>query len=139
MPSSILLVEDDPIIQALLVETLASDGGFAVQAAGTVGQAKAMLGSGHVPFDAVLLDAGLPDGNGRELCADLRRQGFDGLILLLSGHSSEDDIVCGLEAGADDYLVKPFSLRELLARVASMLRHVPSRAILDGTDLAAAA
>jgi len=74
-------------------------------------------------FAAAVLDVSLPDGDGRRFCADLRRQGFDLPVILLSGLSSEDDVVRGLEAGADDYLVKPFSIAELLGRVAAKLRH----------------
>lgn len=128
MPSSILLVEDDPFIQMLLVETLTTDGDCAVQVASTIGQAQALTGGQGRSFDAVLLDVGLPDGNGRDFCTSLRGQGFAGPILLLSGQSHEDDIVNGLNAGADDYLVKPFGLGELLARLAALLRHAPPQA-----------
>ncbi len=79
-------------------------------------------------FAAVVLDVGLPDGDGRDLCASLRRQGFHLPVVLLSGRDSEDDIVCGFEAGADDYLVKPFGVAELLARIAAQLRRTVPQA-----------
>lgn len=139
MPSSILLVEDDASIQALLVETLTVDGGYAVQAASTIGQAQGLLNKHGRSFDAVLLDVGLPDGDGRDFCASLRRQGFAGSILLMSGKSCEDDVVSGLDAGADGYLAKPFGFRELLARVAVSLRHAPAQAAPDGLALNTAA
>ena len=123
MPSSILVVEDDVAVREMLVETLTVEGGYGVQTAGTISSAQALTsGYGH-SFDALLLDVGLPDGDGREFCANLRQRGFRLPILLLSGLSHEDDIVGGLEAGADDYLIKPFRVGELLARISGQLRH----------------
>ncbi len=118
----ILLLEDNADVRDLLVEALSDNGAFAVYAATTIGEAQALVAERGDSFAAAVLDVSLSDGDGRQFCADLRRQGFHLPVILLSGLSSEDDVVRGLEAGADDYLVKPFSIAELLARVAAKLR-----------------
>lgn len=74
------------------------------------------------PFDLLILDLMLPGVNGLDICRLLRREGINILILILSARSSETDRVVGLEVGADDYLVKPFGMRELVARVRALLR-----------------
>jgi len=124
----ILLLEDNADVRDLLVEALSDNGAFAVHAAETITEAQALVAEHGDIFAAAVLDVSLPDGDGRHFCADLRRQGFHLPVILLSGLSSEDDIVRGLEAGADDYLVKPFSIAELLARVAAKLRHAAPHA-----------
>ena len=123
MLSSILLVEDNVSIQDVLVDGLTLKGGFEVQAASSIGQAQTLMVEDSRSFDVILLDASLPDGDGRTFCASLRQQGYQMPVLLLSGMGQENDIVSGFEAGADDYLVKPFGIRELLARIAVQLRH----------------
>ena len=70
----------------------------------------------------ILLDIGLPDGDGRELCAKLRRDGKKMPVIMLTGQDAETDVVRGLDAGANDYIAKPFRLNELLARVRAQLR-----------------
>ena len=90
-------------------------------------------------FAAAVLDVRLPDGDGSQFCAELRRQGFRWPVILLSGLGSEDDAVRGLDAGADDYLAKPFSIAELVARMAAKLRHAASPAGLMAAQLEAAA
>ena len=75
-------------------------------------------------------DAGRKARDGRDLCASLRRQGFHLPVILLSGLGGEDDIVGGFEAGADDYLIKPFGMAELLARLAAQLRRAAPQARL---------
>ncbi|MCX5965215.1 MAG: response regulator transcription factor [Cyanobacteria bacterium] len=77
------------------------------------------------PFDLLILDLMLPSVNGLDICRLLRREGINILILILSARSSETDRVVGLEVGADDYLVKPFGMRELVARVRALLRRPP--------------
>ena len=128
MPLPILLLEDDADVRDLLVEALSDDGAYTVHAAETIGEAQALMAEHGDSFAAALLDVSLPDGDGRQLCADLRRQGFHLPVILLSGLNSEDDAVLGLEAGADDYLVKPFSIAELLTRIAAKLRHAAPHA-----------
>ena len=122
MPSPILVVEDDADVRSLLFEALTDVGGFPVYTAGTAGAARALMAGCGNGFAAAVLDIGLPDGDGRDLCASLRQQGFHLPVILLSGLGGEDDIAGGFEAGADDYLVKPFGMAELLARLAAQLR-----------------
>ncbi|TDG04202.1 response regulator transcription factor [Paracraurococcus ruber] len=118
----LLIVEDDAALRATLAEQLAQDGEFEPAAAGSVAAAEAMLGAAEDGFDAILLDVGLPDGDGREFCARLRRQGLRVPILLLTGRDAEQDVIRGLDAGANDYVQKPFRRAELLARVRAQLR-----------------
>ena len=134
----ILLLEDNIDVRDLLVEVLSDNDAFAVHAATTIGEAQALVAARGASFAAAVLDISLLDGDGRRFCAELRRQGFHQPVILLSDLSSEDDVVLGLEAGADDYLVKPFSIAELLARVAAKLRHAAPRAGLVPHSSAAA-
>lgn len=122
MHSPILVVEDDADVRSLLFEALTEVGGFLVYTVETAGAAQALMAGCGSSFAAAVLDIGLPDGDGRDLCASLRRQGYHLPVILLSGLGAEDDIVGGFEAGADDYLVKPFGMAELLARLAAQLR-----------------
>jgi len=139
MPLPILLVEDNADVRDLLVEALSDNGAFTVHAAETISEAQALVAEHGDSFAAAVLDVSLPDGDGRKFCADLRRQGFHLPVILLSGLSSEDDVVRGLEAGADDYLIKPFSIAELLARIAAKLRHTAPRTGLMPAHRGAAA
>ncbi len=118
----VLLVEDDADLRSLLFEALTEVGGFLVCTVETAGAAQALMAGYGDSFAAVVLDISLPDEDGRDLCASLRRQGFHLPVILLSGLGGEDDIVRGFEAEADDYLVKPFGIAELLARIAAQLR-----------------
>lgn len=113
----ILLVEDDDAIALPLVRGLEREG-FGVQRVVTGGEALAAA-----DFDLVLLDLGLPDMNGIAVCHELRARG-DVPIIVVSARGEEADRVVGLELGADDYIVKPFSFRELLARIRANLRRV---------------
>jgi DNA-binding response OmpR family regulator len=121
-PRPILLVEDDAALRATLAEQIALAGEFRVTEAGTLAEAEAALDADGARFDAVLLDVGLPDGDGRELCAKLRRGGKRMPVIMLTGADAEQDVVRGLDAGANDYVAKPFRLGELLARVRAQLR-----------------
>jgi len=121
-PRPILLVEDDAALRATLAEQIAFAGEFHVTAAGTLAEAEAALDAEGARFDAVLLDIGLPDGDGREFCAKLRRGGKRMPVIMLTGADAEQDVVKGLDAGANDYIAKPFRLNELLARVRAQLR-----------------
>ena len=118
----ILLLEDNADVRDLLIEAF-SDDAFTVRAAATIGEAQTLMAEHGESFVAAVLDVSLPDGDGRQFCAELRRQGFHLPVILLSGLGGEDDVVRGFEAGADDYLAKPFSIAELLARIRSQLRH----------------
>jgi DNA-binding response OmpR family regulator len=124
----ILIVEDDAALRAMLAEQLTSDGSFVAVEAESAAEAEAKLGSADADFHAVLLDIGLPDGDGRELCAKLRRSGKNLPIIMLTGADTEKDIVSGFDAGASDYMAKPFSVPELPARVRAQLRAFESTA-----------
>ena len=124
MSSEIALVEDDADIAALVKRHLERGGEFGVSVHGTV-QGFLAASERQLP-DLVILDLNLPDGDGLTLCRELR--GWDATrtlpILMLTARAGESDRVAGLELGADDYLTKPFSLRELAARVRALLRRV---------------
>ena len=121
-PRPLLIVDDDAALRQTLAEQLALDGEFAPAEAETAKEAEEMLTGPESRFDAVLLDIGLPDGDGRDLCAKLRRDGKRMPVIMLTGADAEQDVVRGLDAGADDYIAKPFRLGELLARVRAQLR-----------------
>jgi DNA-binding response OmpR family regulator len=114
----ILLLEDERAI-ADIVEVALERAGFTVVVRERLADGRAQLASGS--FDLLLLDLGLPDGDGMELCRELRRDS-DLPVVIITARGSEIDRVVGLELGADDYLVKPFSPRELVARVKAVLR-----------------
>jgi DNA-binding response OmpR family regulator len=118
----ILVVDDDEDVRAILVNLLTSDGDFAPIEASSAEEAESRLASRDASFDAVILDVGLPDGDGRDLCARLRKQGHAMPVIMLTGLDGDEDVVRGLECGANDYLSKPFRLAELLARLKAQLR-----------------
>ncbi|MCE1254381.1 MAG: response regulator transcription factor [Anaerolineae bacterium] len=115
---SVLFVEDDATI-AMGVEYSLKQDGFQVSLAYRLEEARDLLK--RQPFDLVLLDLGLPDGSGYELCKEIRAAG-DTPIIMLSARDEEASIVLGLDLGADDYLTKPFRLRELISRMKAVLR-----------------
>jgi DNA-binding response OmpR family regulator len=121
--SRVLVVEDDPSIGHGLTRAL-TDAGYTAELAPDAAHAEA-LADHHAP-DLVVLDLGLPDGDGIELCGRLRQALPSTVILILTARSEEIDVVVGLDAGADDYVVKPFSLAELLARIRAHLRRRPA-------------
>src|SRR6476469_1854906 len=119
MPTQVLLVEDDPDIAPTLVRALEREG-YAVAHAATGGAAVDLVAS--LPTEVVLLDLGLPDMDGLEVCRRIRDGGYQGAVLILTARGGELDRVVGLDVGADDYLSKPFSLSELLARIRATMR-----------------
>jgi DNA-binding response OmpR family regulator len=121
-PRPILVVDDDESLREVLCEQLELDGEFAPEQAGTAAEALTRLSAEDARFDAIILDIGLPDGDGRELCAKLRKQGLRMPILMLTGADQEQDIVRGLDSGANDYIAKPFRVTELAARLRAQLR-----------------
>ncbi|NKE44748.1 response regulator transcription factor [Roseomonas frigidaquae] len=121
-PRPILVVDDDDALRQTLAEQLAHDGEFAATEAGTAADALARLSAEDSRFDAIVLDIGLPDGDGRDLCARLRKQGHRMPILMLTGADGEQDVVRGLDSGANDYIAKPFRVSELMARLRAQLR-----------------
>ena len=121
-PRPILIVEDDAALRATLAEQITLAGEFRIVEAESAAEAAAKLDAGDARYDAVLLDIGLPDADGREFCAKLRRDGKRMPVIMLTGADAEQDVVRGLDAGANDYIAKPFRLGELLARVRAQLR-----------------
>jgi len=121
----VLLTEDNTLIASGIVAGLTAQG-FLVTHTATAGQARAALHTTR--FDAMILDLGLPDEDGLSLLRALRQQGQDLPVLVLTARDAVTDRVVGLQAGADDYLIKPFDLRELAARLHTLLRRVAGRA-----------
>jgi DNA-binding response OmpR family regulator len=124
----LLVVEDDETIGSLLRTGLESHGHRVVWVRGG---RSALREATLAEFDLVLLDLGLPDLDGVEVCRQLRDRLPGCVVVMLTAREDEMDVVVGLEAGADDYLTKPFRLAELRARVAAHLRRGPTRALRD--------
>ena len=133
---SILVAEDDPAIAEALQRALAHEG-YTVRNAGDGAEALDMLASR--PADLVILDVAMPRLDGLEACRALRRSGNRTPVLMLTARHTIGDRVEGLDAGADDYLVKPFSLDELFARIRALLRRtsVTAEAVAPGRDVLA--
>ncbi|TBL74336.1 two-component system response regulator PmrA [Obesumbacterium proteus] len=115
----ILIVEDDELIQQGLAKALANEN-YACDCAATAAQAKSLVQVGQ--YSLIILDLGLPDQDGASLLRQWRRSGVDIPVLILTARDAIEDRVDGLDAGADDYLVKPFALVELQARVRALIR-----------------
>jgi two-component system OmpR family response regulator len=115
----ILLVEDDKTI-AEAVQAHLTEQAFAVDWAPDLGQAREFLAV--ATYEMLLVDLGLPDGNGMDLIRDIRRHGSDAAVLILSAQDQISERISALNDGADDYLIKPFDLSELLARIAAVAR-----------------
>jgi two-component system, OmpR family, phosphate regulon response regulator PhoB len=148
-PARILVVDDESII-AETIEIALTEEGYDVQVIQNGRDALSLLLETNTteplssvaeypinpiphPFDLVILDLMLPEINGLDICRIIRQKGINILILMLSARSSETDRVVGLEVGADDYLVKPFGMRELVARSRALLRR-PSKLLLPAPD-----
>jgi two-component system, OmpR family, response regulator RegX3 len=119
MPEKILLVEDDAYLQDGLCELLRKEG-YLIDVAGTCRDANRLYIDSI--YQLIILDIILPDGNGLELCSRWRAQGDSMPILFLTARDDEIQIVRGLDAGADDYVTKPFRMLELLSRIRALLR-----------------
>ncbi len=117
----LLLIEDEASLRAALVPLL-QDAGYHVQSAadGTTGLERAVTGT----FDLILLDIMLPGIDGFAICREIRKRGHTMPVLMLTARGTVNDRIRGLDGGADDYLVKPFSGHELLARIRALLRRV---------------
>lgn len=123
----LLLIEDDPMIGTSLVRGL-GDAGYKVDWVRDAVAGMRALDDAAVHYVAALVDWGLPRGDGVSVIVRLRARGDALPVLMLTARDRVEDRVQGLDAGADDYLIKPFELRELLARVRSLLRRPPRRA-----------
>ncbi len=115
--SRLLVVEDDENLRLTLLDNLELEG-FDVQVAATVAEAEVLIGE----VDLCILDIMLPDGNGYDFCQWVRNRDLNVLILMLTARTLDRDIDSGFESGADDYLVKPYRMRELLLRIKALLR-----------------
>jgi len=122
MPSAkrVLLVDDDDMLRGSLAEQLALDDGFAPVEAASAAQARERVKDGLYEF--MILDVGLPDGDGRELCREFRNEGVTCPILLLTARDSDEDVIKGLDSGANDHIAKPFRFAVLAARIHAHLR-----------------
>ncbi|NOR64143.1 MAG: response regulator [Rhodobacteraceae bacterium] len=116
----ILMVDDDEDLREALADQLVLTDDFDVFEAGT--GAEGLTKAKEALYDLVILDVGLPDMDGRELCRLMRKQGVKAPILMLTGHDTDSDTILGLDAGANDYVTKPFKFPVLLARIRSQLR-----------------
>jgi len=115
----LLIVEDDELLQSGLAQALSAKG-YAVDCAGSAAESNALLRSGQ--YTLIVLDLGLPDRDGASLLRQWRREGLAIPVLILTARDALEDRVEGLDAGADDYLIKPFALAELQARVRALIR-----------------
>jgi DNA-binding response OmpR family regulator len=116
----ILLIDDDDALRDSLSEQLRLHEEFLTTESTTAADALEVTRDEY--FDAILLDVGLPDMDGREVCRLMRRNGVKSPIIMLTGHDTDADQILGLDAGANDYIAKPFRLNVLLARLCAQLR-----------------
>lgn len=116
----ILLVDDDPALRETLAEQLGFHEEYAIVQAENGAQAIEAIDADH--FDAIVLDVGLPDMDGRDLCKLMRRRGVKAPIIMLTGQDSDADAILGLDAGANDYITKPFRFNVFMARIRAQLR-----------------
>src|SRR5438094_6473748 len=126
---NVLLVEDDPAVRGAVERALRHAGHQPALAADGV---RALEQATAVPYDAVILDLGLPGLDGLEVCRRLRASGNQVPVLMLTARAAVADRVSGLDAGADDYLVKPFALDELLARLRALERRAQTNGATRG-------
>lgn len=117
----ILLIEDDPGISSFLVKGLAAEG-YQTTRVSDVAGALSYFAVGPLEYDVVLLDLGLPDGSGEDVLAALRRRDAAVPVIILTARGRVEDKVRGLDMGANDYVTKPFSFEELLARIRAVAR-----------------
>lgn len=126
--AAILIVEDEPAMASGLRDNLEFEG-YVVRIA--CDGEEALASAAESPPDLILLDLMLPRRNGLDVCRELRRRGLSVPIIMLTARSQETDKVVGLELGADDYVTKPFSVRELMARVHVQLRRIASEGSVE--------
>ena len=122
---NVLIVEDDPSVARFLKQA-ANEAGYVTQVEADGLQALRLAQS--INFDLILLDVMLPGLDGIEVCKRLRGSGVQSLILMITARDTTEDKVAGLDAGADDYVAKPFHMEELLARIRALLRRAAGHA-----------
>ena len=134
MAARLLLLEDDPGLRDVLVRSFGAEG-FEARAVATAHELLERVAS-DVP-DAFVIDVGLPDADGRDVCQALRAQGVLAPVLFLTARDALTDRLSGFSAGGDDYLVKPFDIEELVARVRALLRRAGADSTVrtDGLEL----
>ena len=130
-PRRLLLVEDDALL-VRLVQRVLGPPDYALDVATDAGSARRMTGEGAGRYDAILLDVELPDQSGLELLRALRAAGDQTPVLILTGRDTDEDVVRGLDAGADDYLVKPVGAAVLKARLRAAWRRAQAVTAADG-------
>ena len=131
MQPNLLIVEDDGPLRDVLTRSLRAEG-FAVAAVATAGELMEQIGPD--PLDALVIDIGLPDGDGRDLCQALRARGMHAPVLFLTARDALTDRLSGFSAGGDDYVTKPFDIEEVVARLHALLkRAAPEPAPRVGT------
>ncbi|MCI9642709.1 MAG: response regulator transcription factor [Eubacterium sp.] len=131
MNERIFLLEDDAFLREGLSEMLQKEG-YITKCASTCGEAKVLLSGSR--FNLIIFDVMLPDGSGLDLCTEIRKADTNIPILFLTACDDEIQIVRGLDAGADDYVTKPFKLQELLSRIRALLRR-NSNLIMKSKDI----
>src|SRR4051812_3973375 len=131
----VLVVEDDPALRGVVARGLREAGLEVVTAADGTSALKTVGRGPGSEFDAVVLDIGLPDSDGRDVCQALRARGIDVPVLFLTARDQLHDVLAGFAAGGDDHLSKPFHVSELLARIGAMVRRGRPRPAADATEL----
>jgi two-component system response regulator MprA len=126
--ASVGVCEDEPGLRSVLTRALRS---FGHEAVGVASAAEAMRAFRANPPQLLILDIGLPDGDGRDLCLALRASGVDAPVLFLTARDGLHDKVTGFEAGGDDYLTKPFEIEELRVRAEALLRRAPAGSAVE--------
>jgi two-component system, OmpR family, response regulator len=119
MSPRLLVLEDDPQLRDVVVRSLTAEG-FEARGVGTAHELLERVG--NEPADAFVIDVGLPDADGRDVCQALRAQGIGAPVLFLTARDALTDRLSGFSAGGDDYLVKPFDIEELVARLQALVR-----------------
>lgn len=120
-PRMVLVVEDDAGLRRLLMDVIATEPGITVDGADSVAEAEALLAAPDRRYDTILLDRGLPDGDGGELCLRLRQRGIDDPIIMLTGCVARGEAGRVPDFGASDYLAKPVGVAELMRRLRRQL------------------
>ena len=124
----IMIVDDDDDLRQLLLTQFEREGVGALEQAETMAAAFAKIDA-FAP-DILILDVQLPDGNGFNICSRLREQGFERPIIMLTGQDGENEVIRGLDTGANDYIAKPMRFGELVARIRAQLRHIARQMML---------